>query len=430
MKQQYWPIVVGSAITILAATNPAYAALIQPNTSAEITSIALRIPPPPVPEIEPGSRDSSVYAIIPNELDGLNIIWRTEPLLIWEGALSKVEIRVVDTDEPLWMQSVSYTERSLIYGGAPLEPGQHYEWILYDSLSQITDVVRFQMVAMEDRDRISAELAEIEAAAKVNRASTEEVMLERMTYLAKQALLADMVMEDCLADHQNGLFCAKAFLKVVEHINHWTEIVEFDSKGNETIHPADLRIEIFSGEGRKENATRLEEPYVLSYQSNQAEDEWEEPMFRVKLINRSRETLFITLLDLTENFSVESLLEEGTIELAPSQEFWLNDGGPIYGVIPEELWDKGETYCKDIYKVMACTANFNPNLLTQGNLGEPQTRKLLQSRGVKTFGQLIGQFNGQKEAGEKFEKHFPQWISTQVTLTFIRAQKISLAIGR
>ncbi len=420
MKQQNWPVVVGSAIAILALNNPAYAALIQPNTNTEITSVALRIPPPPVPKIGRGSRGNNVYAIAPSQFEGLNIVWRNQPVLIWEGALSRVEINAVDTGERLWMQSVSADDRTLIYGGETLEPGQHYEWTLYDSLGDITDVVRFQMVTAEDRDRITTDLAEIDANAKKNGASSEDIELARTNYFVNQKLLADMLMEDVLADSQSGLHQARAFLKIVEHMTRWVDVAEFVSKGNDKIHPDDIQIEIFPRSDQGKKMAQLEELYELTYQFNQAKNKWEEPNFRVKLTNHSNVTLFFALLDLTEDFAIDSLLEKGTVELKPGQEFWLDDGEPIYGVIPEGFLEKGETYCKDIYKVIACTVDFNPDLLTQGNLDETSSQNSSSSRKASSLKQLIEQFDGQGQDSHELERHFPQWISNQVTLTFIR----------
>jgi|GEM_PF-3865222 hypothetical protein len=420
MKQQNWPVVVGSAIAILALNNPAYAALIKPNTSTEITSVALRVPPPPVPKIGRGSRGNNVYAIAPSEFEGLNIVWRTQPVLIWEGALSRVEIHAVDTDERLWMQSVSAGDRTLVYGGETLEPGQHYKWTLYDSLGDITDVVRFQIVTAEDRDRIATDLAEIDANAKINGTSSEDIELARTSYFANQKLLADMLMEDVLADSQSGFHQAKVFLTIVEHITRWVDVAEFVSKGDDKIHPDDIQIEFFPGSEPGKKSAQLEEPYELTYQFNQAENEWEEPDFRAKLTNHSSVTLFFALLDLTEDFAIESLLEKGTIKLTPGQEFWLNDGEPIYGVIPGELLEKGVTYCKDIYKIIACTVDFNPDLLTQGNLDETSSQNSSSSRKASSLKQLIEQFDGQGQDNHGLERHSPQWISNQVTLTFIQ----------
>ena len=196
MTQQRWPAVLGSAITALASKHPAYEALLEPNPEAGSTTLAMIVPPPPVPKPPKGSRGDEVYMIAPSEIEGLNVIWRDQPLLIWEGAIAKVEIIDAETEDLLWSQEVSPEERWVTYGGEPLQPGRRYEWMLCDSHSNLLTIpVTFQVLDSEQQERIAAALAKKEAALQAKNATSEAIALERAAYFAEQHLWADVLME-------------------------------------------------------------------------------------------------------------------------------------------------------------------------------------------------------------------------------------------
>ncbi|PSN16131.1 hypothetical protein C7293_04140 [filamentous cyanobacterium CCT1] len=195
MTQQRWPVVLGSAIAVLASAHPAYEALLEPSPMAERTIMAMIMPPSPNPLKPKGSRGDEVYAIAPSDIEGLNVIWRDGPLLIWEGAIARVEVTDAETEELLWSQSVSPEDRWVAYGGAPLQPGHSYEWMLCDGSNAVAHLVSFQVLAAEKRDRITSALAEQAAALQSEKASPEEMALARAICFAEQGLWSDVLME-------------------------------------------------------------------------------------------------------------------------------------------------------------------------------------------------------------------------------------------
>ena len=198
MTQQRWPAVLGSAIAALAKAHPAYETLLQPNGEVGSTTLGMIMAPPPEPKKPKGSRGGEVYAIAPSEIEGLNIIWRDRPLLIWEGAIARVSIRDAETGKVLWSQEVSPEDRWVAYAGEPLQPGCRYECGLCDRHDNLlTNSVTFQVLASEQWEGIAAALAKKEAALQAEDATSEAIALERAAYFAEQQLWADVLMEAC-----------------------------------------------------------------------------------------------------------------------------------------------------------------------------------------------------------------------------------------
>ena len=195
MTQQRWPAVLGSAIAALAKAHPAYETLLQPNGEVGSTTLGMIVPPPPEPPQPIGSRGGEVYAIAPSEIEGLNVIWRDRPLLIWEGAIAKVKISDAETDDLLWSQEVSPENRWVAFAGEPLQPGRRYEWGLCDRHGNLlTNPVTFHVLASEQWEGVAVALAKKEAALQAEDARSEAIALERASYFADQQLWADVLM--------------------------------------------------------------------------------------------------------------------------------------------------------------------------------------------------------------------------------------------
>ena len=209
-----WSVLISSAIVVLASSPFIMAQLSEnENTSASgVAQLPVRLVQPPLQEFHPnvvaywwapppagkgkgGSRGDD-YAIVPSGGEGMNIIWRDRPVLIWEGALGQVEILDEDSGELLWSQTVSPDDRYIAYTGAALQPGRLYEWILGDSFGVSVDLVIFQLMEAVERDRITAELAELEASLN---AEAAEIALQRANYFANRNLWAEVLQEAILA---------------------------------------------------------------------------------------------------------------------------------------------------------------------------------------------------------------------------------------
>jgi pimeloyl-ACP methyl ester carboxylesterase len=211
-------------------------------------------------------------------------------------------------------------------------------------------------------------------------------------------------------------------VRQLEHIARWMMVADLSSPAVSQI-PADaLQIQIYLADSQEP----LMKPQIdLSYQWNADQQKWQQPTFRVKLVNQSNLTLFCALYDLTETFGITSVLEGGTVRLEPKEEVWVAQGKPIYGTVPTKLWQQGITELQDILKAVACTAEFDARLLEQQEVGHPQTRSPqthTPQRGTlnRLMQRIITRHLG--TAPEDEEISYDDWVTNQIIFTLIRPQ--------
>ena len=129
-------------------------------------------------------------------------IWSDRPLLVWQGALSRIEIRPVGSSEAIWRlqlptQAEALPVESAAYTGEALVPGQTYDWLLFDTTSgdspDATWRVRFRVMAADQRASITSGLAALETKLAAAGASPETIALERAGYFVKQELWSDVL---------------------------------------------------------------------------------------------------------------------------------------------------------------------------------------------------------------------------------------------
>lgn len=464
MNQPNMSVVIGSAIALLTAMQPAYGAVPQPNQLEEATQMSLRIPTPPREDGNIGTRGGDVYAIVPRQMEGMDVIWRDRPLLIWDvNRANPVEVTLVKiydaaTGTQLWSQSVKPTDRCVAYTGEPLQPGGRYELWLCDSKSTLLPGgrVQFQMLEPEEHGRVATELDRQVSRLQSQGATVATLTQTQANLFANQRLWADALMAIFSPDNvPESLALARQFIEDLEHINRWLEIATFT--GNSS-HPDTEKtliqiltnresqaIEVYQSQpmkglkdlltkalGAPKNSLRTvkavepeaidkpQESYEFSYEYNSIESKWEKPSFRIKLTNTSRDTLYLALLKLTDNFSIKSLLPQGTIQLKPGEADWLNEGEPVYGFVPDDLWEQGITVSQGIYKVIACTADFNPNSLTQGELNDAITRQRSAGRAKVTLEKTLDDMLEKPWSRENKKPAHVKWFSSQVAFTFVR----------
>lgn len=152
-------------------------------------------PPPPAKEKPQTSRDDSVQPIAPGVLDGVQVVWSDRPVFVWSGSIGRIDLCDEASGELLWSQPVSPEDQGVAYTGEPLQPGGIYEWMLCDRLGVANDLVTFQVMSAEERDRIAAELAELEAGLRAEGATTDAIALQRARYFADRQLWTDVLRE-------------------------------------------------------------------------------------------------------------------------------------------------------------------------------------------------------------------------------------------
>jgi hypothetical protein len=148
-----------------------------------------RMPPPM------GSR-GEFCAVSPGILENPYIIWGDRPLFLWEGEMSRVIVRDAQGQE-LWSQPVAPTDRSIVYGGEALQPGQLYEWTLVEATTGSTEANRepefyaFRIMQAEQRIAITERLQSLSEQLQASRATPEEIAVRQAQYLIEQGLWSD-----------------------------------------------------------------------------------------------------------------------------------------------------------------------------------------------------------------------------------------------
>lgn len=182
---------------------------------------------------------------------------------------------------------------------------------------------------------------------------------------------------------------ARQAVERLEHIARWLRIAEL-SNPTSRIKPdeIELSLELLP----PTNAPAGVPPQLLDVVEQGSElrlvytyhnGEWQEPQFRVRLKNHSRQRLYCILLDLTETYKITSeLLPGGGVWLDPGAETFALAGEPILASVPNELWEQGVIETTDLLKIIVSTDECDATLLDQDELDV--TVKAAATRGVAT----------------------------------------------
>ncbi len=135
-------------------------------------------------------------------------VWSDRPLFVWRGldVGKQIEVRLPGNQEVLWHQEVPVGRgmRRVVYGGKkPLQPGQTYNWVVINQANQEFEFsnlnyvksVTFKVMDAQKRDRIKADLTRLEEELKNQRATPEEIALQRANYFAQRQLWSDVLQE-------------------------------------------------------------------------------------------------------------------------------------------------------------------------------------------------------------------------------------------
>lgn len=214
---------------------------------------------------------------------------------------------------------------------------------------------------------------------------------------------------------------ATEVVKTLEHIARWLKVVDLNSPSSSRISSGSVKLLIYDANTQQE---LTESQIRLEYRYDTKQAKWEQPTFRVQLKNTSTEPLFYALFDLTERFAVQSILEGGAVRLEPQQEAWVLAGKPLYGIVPKQLWEQGVTEYKDTFKLIACTTDFDPTLLEQGNLGQPLPPASRSANcGGGTLNRLMKRvITREISAKPEEDEIYDDWLAKEITFTFVRPQ--------
>ena len=152
---------------------------------------------PPRKEETGGSRGpvELVCTISPESLSGEEIrIWNLRPLFLWQGNISKIEVRRRRSEQVMWSQKLAPSNNSATYSGQPLQPGESYDWVLFEDGDDIPAFqVSFQIVTAEERDRITADLNSLERQLQQEGATPEKIAYAKANYFAERQMWSDVL---------------------------------------------------------------------------------------------------------------------------------------------------------------------------------------------------------------------------------------------
>lgn len=170
-------------------------------------------------------------------------------------------------------------------------------------------------------------------------------------------------------------------------------------------------------------------------------DQWRAPRLRFKLINRSEQTFYSALINLTPDYRIwaaSSRTHQMMIHLDPGAEAGVLGGGRIKLVIDDELWQQGVTEQTELFKLIVSTNEFDAGLLEQPKLPvrvEPPTKDV---KDAKTRGGDVFKSLSQKNTlnrlmvriphrGEVDDEDiiFTDWRTVDLSVTVYRPQEAS-----
>ncbi|WP_413161083.1 hypothetical protein ACL6C3_21485 [Capilliphycus salinus ALCB114379] len=146
-----------------------------------------------------GSRGGPLCPLTPmDNATGIEV-FSDRPTLIWRGNLARVELYPHNNDELLWSQDISEGSRQVQYTGVPLKPGQTYDLMLFETVSDTFPLpamqVTFTVMEADKRQQVSRVLEELNTELEQNGASEEMIALIRFNYLAENRLWSDALTE-------------------------------------------------------------------------------------------------------------------------------------------------------------------------------------------------------------------------------------------
>ena len=213
---------------------------------------------------------------------------------------------------------------------------------------------------------------------------------------------------------------ASKAIQNLEHIARWTNIATLSTPAMSRIGSDAVKMQVYQGN------SEITKPQIrLEYKYENGE--WRQPTCRVKLTNTSDESLYCALLNLTDRFAVSAdLFPARGIWLEPGQEAWALEGKPIYGSVPKELRERGITECKDILKLIVCTAEFDATLLQQDKLDVDRTRSsqdIKSLRSKSTLNRLMNRIQIRNLSDRNLQEDlWDDWVTTEVTLATVLPQ--------
>lgn len=172
----------------------------------------------------------------------------------------------------------------------------------------------------------------------------------------------------------------------------WLQICDLHNPQPQRLSPNDVTISLLrlTAEGYAPQAQQpiwssadTESPTHPQLSYTKTLNKQEPPRFEVEIANARCDdlALYVALLVLGEDYSIESLLSGGSVRLLPGQSVSVQLGAGV----PDALWQAGITRTQDIFKVLVCTGDFDATLLTQSAEAVRATQKVGLQRALSAI---------------------------------------------
>ena len=152
------------------------------------TSFSKDNPPPVDPEI-PGTRGPCTIA--PLDLKTNTEVWSDRPLFLWQGPIGKIEVRQQGNNDVLWRQPIEPGVGLMQYAGEALQPGETYNWVLFDLQNNAIRSIAFKVMDAREREQVNTQLQSLERELKAKGATAQESAARRAQYFAQRQLWSD-----------------------------------------------------------------------------------------------------------------------------------------------------------------------------------------------------------------------------------------------
>ncbi|MDF5727456.1 MAG: hypothetical protein PUP92_05320 [Rhizonema sp. PD38] len=166
-------------------------------------SLALLSKKPPIQPRKGGSRDPIFICMIsPDAPTERRIVWSDHPTFIWKGSVQKIAVRIAGSHEDTWSKNVVGMQ-STNYTGKALQPGQTYDWLVFENESPKKSVP-FQVMDVQERDRVTTYLNSLENQRKTKKVDNEAIALAKASYFVQNQLWVDALQQVYSVEKPSG----------------------------------------------------------------------------------------------------------------------------------------------------------------------------------------------------------------------------------
>ncbi len=211
---------------------------------------------------------------------------------------------------------------------------------------------------------------------------------------------------------------ADKVIKHLEHIARWTTIAELANTAANQIKAGDVKIEPISTE------SDLSESKQMRLQYKYKDGTWQPPTLKIKLTNTTKNTLYCSLVNLSDDFSISApFFEAGSVRLKAEEEVYAQINGSKFLKlsVPDDHWKQGITEYKDILKLIVSNEEFDARLLSQGKLDVPQpTSRDISFQNHSSLNRLMNRTQDRNFGAAEDPLSFDNWYAEEITFTTVR----------